>query len=288
MPLNKIANNEFGVINKNHNKNKLFQSLGCTTVCTLQSHVWSTGHLFYCCNLRKHPCSLTTERLVCNGTWNKDTFLFCPPLHFKHEHSKLANFGRPREKDKDAKEKWHCSFFQWDLCSGRKKRTPWILISLCNNEKNQGNYAKSESKASLWWAAKARQLWGKWKKIPAALQQLFPNLFPGSLPSLGRDATTLTGQTSETDQNPARAWGRELGAGQVMRAYVLSLPTKPHINRQIPHLTPAGQAGKNSAAHTGHWSDRFASRKDELPQYFTAGRSRTHSWFPKPSVLGLF
>lgn len=50
------------------------------------------------------------ERLACNGAQNKGTLLFHPPLHFKREHLKLANFCRTREKDKDTKEKQHCVF----------------------------------------------------------------------------------------------------------------------------------------------------------------------------------
>jgi len=101
MPLNKIATNESGVINKNHDKNNLFQSLGCTTVLCRARHGALDVYLLYHHSLGRPPCSLTTERLACNGAQKKGMLPFCLLLHFKHGCLKLANFGGAREKDKD-------------------------------------------------------------------------------------------------------------------------------------------------------------------------------------------
>lgn len=86
MPLNKIANNESGVISKNHNKNNLFQSLGRTTVCSSR-HGALDFFLLYHWNLGEHPCSLTTVRFFCNSARNMGTFPFCSPLYFICDHA---------------------------------------------------------------------------------------------------------------------------------------------------------------------------------------------------------
>lgn len=82
IPLNKIANNESGVINKSHNKNNLFQNLGCTQISIL--------YLLCHFNLQR----LNSYSLI-KGMFNKDGMK--PPAPLLQRVPNLA--GRVKAED---------------------------------------------------------------------------------------------------------------------------------------------------------------------------------------------
>lgn len=166
---------------------------------------------------------------------------------------KLANFGRIRGKDKEAREKWNFFFKWWALHSQRRRRTPWRKILYIIHQQPQSSNPSNfvEKKISM--------------GLPAVLapsQVLCPCL-DGMLPHWA-------------------VQGQDLGSHSVLMER-----TGCRTSHERPHPLAANQSTwfslNTPPEATRTTQEGFSSRRDELSQYGALQQQEGHpKLVPKP------